>query len=298
MRHRSNYTVSRKPIHGFTLIELLVVISIITMLMAILMPALSSARAQVKRVVCASNVKQLALGLIMYEQENETFPQCYELDRTNEPPGGWIGTSNAWYWFHYAASALGPNLGKTPRSLYTCPARKMKIPDYEVQGSDYIVGNYAINQGIARAICKGLGSTNPSPEFIGKPLGLKHMKRPQETLLLLDHGGTHAIWRQTNPRECFASYNNLPTHYYIPGIVNPKDVLWARVLAVLNLGVHADATKGRHPGRTVNVGFVDGHVQSMPVLDLVVSDNSMLADQKPYPLWRPGKTVVQTEHQY
>jgi prepilin-type N-terminal cleavage/methylation domain-containing protein/prepilin-type processing-associated H-X9-DG protein len=56
---------------GFTLIELLVVIAVIAILMAILMPALHRAREQGKRVVCESNLKQMALAWIMYAEEND-----------------------------------------------------------------------------------------------------------------------------------------------------------------------------------------------------------------------------------
>jgi prepilin-type N-terminal cleavage/methylation domain-containing protein len=55
---------------GFTLIELLVVIAIIAILMAVLMPALQRAREQGKRAACLNNTKSLALGWIMYADEN------------------------------------------------------------------------------------------------------------------------------------------------------------------------------------------------------------------------------------
>jgi len=60
---------------GFTLIELLVVISIIALLLSILMPALSKVKEQGKRIVCASQSKQVGLALAMYAQDNmDRFP--------------------------------------------------------------------------------------------------------------------------------------------------------------------------------------------------------------------------------
>lgn len=56
---------------GFTLIELLVVIAVISLLMAILMPALKAAREQGKRGVCLSNLKQLTLAWVMYTYDND-----------------------------------------------------------------------------------------------------------------------------------------------------------------------------------------------------------------------------------
>jgi len=58
---------------GFTLIELLVVISIIALLMAILMPALSKARDQGRTITCRANLKQYGIALRMYLDENRQY---------------------------------------------------------------------------------------------------------------------------------------------------------------------------------------------------------------------------------
>ncbi len=60
---------------GFTIIELLIVIAIIGILTGTLLSAISRARESGRRIECASNLRQIGFGLIMYSNENnETFP--------------------------------------------------------------------------------------------------------------------------------------------------------------------------------------------------------------------------------
>lgn len=71
---------------GFTLIELLVVIAVITVLVALLLPAVQQARERARSAQCMNNLKQIGLALQNYESAHTVFPPSFVRQEDGNPP--------------------------------------------------------------------------------------------------------------------------------------------------------------------------------------------------------------------
>ncbi len=113
---------SIRPRRGFTLIELLVVIAIIGVLIALLLPAVQSARESARKTQCLNNLKQLGLAVQSYLTQYNVLPA-----QTTENTSVIAGSSKVQWWTSWTASLL-PHIEQQP--LYN--ALNFNVPMLEM----------------------------------------------------------------------------------------------------------------------------------------------------------------------
>ena len=223
---------------GFTLIELLVVVSIVALLIALLLPALSQARAAAETAVCQSNLKQLHLGFIVYEQEYGTLiPGSTKISPSGpEPLGGWWITGQV-LWQQNAAMLTGGDF-----EAMLCPNG--------VSDDLPFLGHY----GAHYWLLEGSGTSGS-----GLRATKSHEVLKPSTTFLMGDAGSWAL-RQA---EAQLPYGNF---FYMPGSNATTGYM------PLEPPYAADYLFGRHPDKTVNSCWVDGHVSSENAEELANTD--------------------------
>ena len=137
---------------GFTLIELLVVISIIGLLIALTMPALSSARESARRAICLQNLRQIGIATQAYHEQSRIFPPgCVQFRIKSKPQNKQLAWSlyilpqldqknlyNATNLFQAFDSSANSTAAGTILAVYQCPSSPRKAPLVQGRGScDY-----------------------------------------------------------------------------------------------------------------------------------------------------------------
>jgi len=224
---------------GFTLIELLVVVAILSLLVALLLPALGQARAHGRAAVCASNLRQVYLGFHVYAGSYE-----------NSVPTQSI-YARSWHWKLGATGAWGG--AKNYDGIgFVSPFSPMTVRTYSVlecpgeRGSSYLDGGtYFRRQRLGTSY-----NINWSINGYGDPLITYGIPRK-----VWDRGPDHPDWRgRLSDAGLVMDIDDARTgwtiNHYTWNIDNFTDAWYYEI------GLYAF----RHPGGRANMLHWDGHV--------------------------------------
>lgn len=211
-------------VRAFTLIELLVVISIITLLISMLLPALGKSKEQAKAGICLSNLRQLGVAIDTYcTDERQHYPP-YKTPFQPTPKAYWGGIITAGGY-------------TTPGKPFDCPtytaARSLHL---EARADDpernWFYTEYGINwRNIgtrSRNPTDGTGGLGTPPAGPPTPT-TEHVRNPSDTIVLTDSYGK--VWAGTSNASgiCFVGDSNSSSSV---GAVHARhnravQVLWA-----------------------------------------------------------------------
>lgn len=243
---------------AFTLIELLVAISIISLLMGILIPALAAARSCGWAVVCKSNLRQLVLANLNYASQNNGSFVIAAKDIATTNLHRWHGVRDT------VNDTFDPRRSDLTKYLEDgavkkCP-QKVRFVEGNPTSQDFEdgCGGYGYNMTYLGSKVWSNGFTADAYQTTAKDI---EVLRPGETLMFTDT----ALARMNNDAAYYIQYSFAEARFWASGGQLHPD--W---------GDPSPSIHFRHAGR-VNIGWVDGHID-MKKLAPYESENIVYGD--------------------
>ncbi|MEM1026635.1 MAG: DUF1559 domain-containing protein [Planctomycetota bacterium] len=252
---------------AFTLIELLVVISIISLLIGLLLPALSAARATARDAACGSNLRQIGAATTAYGVDFGTFPIGIDLPTPQY----------SYYDWTFAVPRL--YMGGTRATQFELREQFLQCPAAVNAGADGDNPNhYSAHPRLFPDLRASFGWNNNQPL---QPVAIDSIRNTTELFQVTDgaqsndDGGTEPM-----------AYNIDENRYFWQGLIlEPTDNPSA--LATMWNGIVVPPANGnpnlgfgqlsfRHAGNeAANAVFVDGHVATLRFDEITIANTRL-----------------------
>ncbi|MEN1679137.1 MAG: DUF1559 domain-containing protein [Planctomycetota bacterium] len=270
------------PRNAFTLVELLVVIAIIGILIALLLPAVQSAREAARRNQCTAQMKEIGLALQNYHDTRGQFPTGRT--GTNQFAVSWAqlilpyleqqAVFDAFDRTQRVDSDINAGAMRKPLAIYACPSRRSPAADRDFDNDGQapvvkaaaVLGDYAANAGLEENtgmegndfVNGQVDLTLAGPIFSGSRIGARQVTDGLSATIAV--GEKHLPPQRDDWDPNQVHYEQGDTCFLAGDRVNTILRGTEDGLADGPLDRSDEAFGGEHPGVT-NFVFLDGHVE-------------------------------------